>query len=179
MPGNKQQLRAAARRQKQAMTPEEIDRKSQALCRLATQTSAWKEAKTIYGYLPFNQEVRLLPLLRQALAEGKQVALPKCYGRDMRFILMTDLSRVRPSTLGAPEPIDDGPAVQDQTALVLVPGLAFDPKGYRTGYGGGYYDRFLAAEPHHPTIGLCFDFQLVPSAEPEPHDIPVDTVFSL
>lgn len=159
------------------MSPADIAQRSHALCCRVLETEAYQRAETFYGYLPFNQEVRLLPLLRQALAEGKAVALPKCYGPEMRFILMTDLSRVQVSPSGVPEPIDDFPVANDERALVLVPGLAFDARGLRIGYGGGYYDRFLAREPHHPTIALCYDFQLLPRLETEDHDLPVDTVF--
>ena len=95
----------------------------------------------------------------------------------MRFILLSDLSRVVSSPFGAPEPIDDAPLALDKSALVLVPGLAFDSRGYRIGYGGGYYDRFLALEPEHPTIGLCYDFQIFPELESDEHDIPVNFVF--
>ena len=95
----------------------------------------------------------------------------------MEFILVEDLSLVTPSAFGAPEPVEDGPVARDETALVLVPGIAFDCRGHRLGYGGGYYDRFLAREPEHPTIALCYDFQLLPNLEAEPHDIPVQTVF--
>ena len=176
---SKQALRNAVRQQKKVMTPEEIARRSDILCRMVLQTEQYLQASTLYGYLPFNQEVDLMPLLRQAMADGKQVALPKCYGKEMRFILMSDLTQVCPGTIGAPEPVEDSPAASDPAALVIVPGLVFDRSGYRIGYGGGYYDRFLSAEPNHPTIGLCYDFQLTDCLEPEPHDIPVDTVFSL
>ena len=173
----KQQLRNIIRQQKRAMTPEDMERRSEILCRRVLETEVYRNAGTIYGYLPFNQEVRTLPLLRQALADGKQVALPKCYGREMRFVLVEDLSHVRPSTFGAPEPVEDGPLAEDPHGLVLVPGLAFDAAGHRLGYGGGYYDRFLSKEPDHPTIALCFDFQLLPRLETEAHDIAADTVF--
>ena len=65
----------------------------------------------------------------------------------------------------------------DRDALVLMPGLAFDPQGHRMGYGGGFYDRFLAREPH-PTIALCYDFQLLSDLPVQAHDIPVDAVLS-
>lgn len=152
-------------------------RRSDALCQKVLQSEAYRTARTIYGYLPFNQEVRTLPLLQQAIADGKQIALPKCYGSEMRFVLMEDLKFVRPSSLGAPEPVADTPLADDSSALVLVPGLAFDAAGHRMGYGGGYYDRFLTEEPNHPTIALCFDFQMLPHLETEAHDISVDTVF--
>ena len=176
---NKQQLRDSVRNRKKAMSAEEISRRSRQLCNLVRNTEAYRQADTIYGYLPFNQEVDLHALLQEALDEGKQVALPKCYGRDMRFILVQDLSDIRHSAFGVPEPAADGPAAADKAGLVIVPGLVFDRRGYRIGYGGGYYDRFLSLEPDHPTIGLCYDFQLVDQLEPDAHDIPVDIVFSI
>ena len=57
-----------------------------------------------------------------------------------------------------------------------MPGLAFDREGHRIGYGGGFYDRFLTTEPNHPTVALCYDFQLLESLPTEEFDIPVDTV---
>lgn len=177
MPTDKNALRRRLRVLKQAMTPAEIAEKSNALCTMVLSSPEFQAAKTIYGYLPFNQEVNTLPLLEAALAMGKQVALPKCYGSEMRFIHISDLSRVQASAFGAPEPAADAPIARDQQALVIVPGLAFDRQGHRIGYGGGYYDRFLAAEPDHPTIALCYDFQLLDSLDPEPHDIPVHAVF--
>lgn len=176
---DKQQLRAAVRQKKAAMAPEEIAEKSRQLCQLVLRSEAYRRSRSIYGYLPFNQEVDLRPLLFQAMADGKQVALPKCFGREMRFILMQDLTCVRKSAIGAPEPLADRPVARDKSALVIVPGLVFDRQGFRIGYGGGYYDRFLAEEPEHPTISLCYDFQLIHRLEPEPHDIPVDRVFSI
>jgi 5-formyltetrahydrofolate cyclo-ligase len=64
----------------------------------------------------------------------------------------------------------------DPTALVLMPGLAFDPQGHRIGYGGGFYDRFLSQEPEHPTLALCYDFQVFDHLDTEQFDIPVDCV---
>ena len=57
-----------------------------------------------------------------------------------------------------------------------MPGMAFDPQGHRIGYGGGFYDKFLAKETNHPTLALCYDFQMVEYLETEEYDIPVDTV---
>ena len=173
---NKQELRKAIRTRKRAMTEEEIERRSQALCRKFLESSAYRSCKTLYGYLPYNQEVRTVPILRQALADGKQVAVPKVYGDDMKFIVLTDLSQVSKGYAGIPEPIADGPVAEDQTALVLMPGLAFDPQGHRIGYGGGFYDKFLSREPKHPTLALCYEFQMVEHLETEEFDIPVDTV---
>ena len=173
---NKQELRKAIREKKRAMSAEEIESKSRALTEKFLRSEAYRAAKTVYGYLPYNQEVRTVVLLEQALLDGKQVAVPKCYGDEMRFIYMTDLRAVEKGYAGIPEPIADEPVADDETALVLMPGMAFDPEGHRIGYGGGFYDKFLAKEPNHPTLALCYDFQVLPHLDTEEFDIPVDTV---
>ena len=173
---DKKELRRSIREQKRAMSPEEIEQRSARLGELFVASEAYKNAKTIYGYLPYNQEVRTVPMLEQALRDGKRVAVPKCYGDEMKFIYMTDLSLVEKGYAGIPEPVADGPYGDDETALVLMPGMAFDPQGHRIGYGGGFYDKFLAAEPNHPTLALCYEFQMLPHLETEAHDIPVDYV---
>ncbi len=173
---NKQELRQAIRARKRAMTEEDILRRSEILAEKFARSNAYRAAKTIYGYLPYNQEVRTVPMLRRALEEGKRVAVPKVYGDDMKFIYLDDLSQVAKGYAGIPEPVADGPVAQDETALVLMPGLAFDRAGHRIGYGGGFYDKFLAREPHHPTVALCYDFQVMGRLETEEFDIPVDLV---
>lgn len=173
---DKKQLRRQIREQKRAMTEAQITQKSAALGRLFTQSEAYRNARSIYGYLPYNQEVRTVPMLLQALSDGKRVAVPKIYGDEMKFIWMEDLTQVETGYAGIPEPIADGPIADDETALVLMPGMAFDPQGRRIGYGGGFYDKFLAAEPGHPTLALCYDFQMLSALDTEEFDIPVDTV---
>lgn len=173
---DKKELRSQIRARKRAMTEEEIVSRSEALGKLFVQSEAYRNAKTIYGYLPYNQEVRTVPMLEQALKDGKRVAVPKCYGEEMKFLYLTDLTQVAPGYANIPEPIADEPVADDPTALVLMPGLAFDPQGHRIGYGGGFYDKFLSAEPNHPTLALCYEFQMLPHLETEDHDIPVDTV---
>ena len=173
---DKKELRRVIREKKRAMTEEQIASASERLRELFAASNAYAQAKSIYGYLPYNQEVRTVPILEQAIRDGKRVAVPKCYGDEMRFIWMEDLSQVEKGYAGIPEPISDGPVADDQTALVLMPGLAFDPQGHRIGYGGGFYDRFLAAEPNHPTLALCYDFQMLEHLETEEFDIPVDAV---
>ena len=173
---NKQELRRMIREKKRAMTDAEINQKSEALGRLFRETEAYRNAKTIYGYLPYNQEVRTVAMLEQALRDGKRVAVPKIYGDTMKFLYLDDLSKVEKNDMGIPEPIADTPVADDKTALVLMPGLAFTKQGDRMGYGGGFYDRFLAEEPDHPTLALCYEFQMVDSLPTEEFDIPVDTV---
>ncbi len=173
---DKAALRKEIRERKRRMTEQEILTRSEKLGRQFIKSQAYLQAKTIYGYLPYNQEVRTVPMLEQALKDGKKVAVPKVFGETMRFIYIADLTQVEKGYAGIPEPVADGPVAEDRAALVLMPGLAFTEKGDRMGYGGGFYDRFLAEEPGHPTLALCYDFQMVEHLPTEDYDIPVDTV---
>ena len=173
---DKKELRRSIREQKRAMTEEQIVTASEKLGQLFAATEAYQKAETIYGYLPYNQEVRTVPMLQKALDDGKKVAVPKVFGEEMKFIYLDDLTAVEKGYAGIPEPVADGPVADDQEALVLMPGLAFDPQGHRIGYGGGFYDKFLASEPGHPTVALCYAFQMLPQLETEEFDIPVDCV---
>ena len=173
---DKKELRRSIREQKRAMTEEQIVTASEKLGQLFAATDAYQKAETIYGYLPYNQEVRTVPMLQKALDDGKKVAVPKVFGEEMKFIYLDDLTAVEKGYAGIPEPVADGPVADDKEALVLMPGLAFDPQGHRIGYGGGFYDKFLASEPGHPTVALCYAFQMLPQLETEEFDIPVDCV---
>ncbi len=158
---DKKALRREIREKKRSMTEVEIIRRSEQLGELFVATEAYRNAKSVYGYLPYNQEVRTVPMLQKAITDGKRVAVPKVYGDTMKFLWLDDLSKVENSEMGIPDPIAADPVADDPTALVLMPGVAFTEAGDRMGYGGGYYDRFLAAEPDHPTVALCYAFQVV------------------
>ena len=173
---DKKALRAEIRTKKRAMTEAQITLTSDALAKQFFAHPAYQNAKTIFGYLSYNQEVCTMPMLEQALKDGKRVAVPKVLDDKMIFIWMDDLSQVALGYCNIPEPIADGPEAHDETALVLMPGLAFDREGHRIGYGGGFYDKFLCREPDHPTLALCYEFQMLPHVDTEQFDIPVDTV---
>lgn len=174
----KKELRAQIRAKKAALTEAQILAASARLAQQLYAHPAYRAAKTIYGYLAFNEEVRTVPMLRQAQKDGKRVAVPKVYGEEMRFLWLDDLDAVAPGYYGVPEPIADEPVADDETALILMPGLAFDPEGHRCGYGGGFYDRYLAAHPAHPTLAMCYDFQLFEHLRVERFDVPVQYVLS-
>lgn len=173
---DKRELRRQIREKKQQMTPEQIALASSRLGEMFIATEQYRRAKTIYGYLPYNQEVHTTAMLVRALQEGKRVAVPKIFGDEMKFIYITDLSQVEKGYRGIPEPVANEPVANDPTALVLMPGVAFTKNGDRIGYGGGYYDKFLAREPEHPTVALCYDFQIVETLPTQEHDIPVELV---
>lgn len=173
---DKKALRREIKAKKQAMTEHQIEACSKELTRMALESPLVQQASSVYGYLSYNQEVRTMALLEALQKMGKRVAVPKVFGDTMRFLWLDDLQAVSLGYCNIPEPIADKPEADDPNALVLMPGLAFDPKGHRCGYGGGFYDKFLAQEPSHKTLALCYGFQMYPHLETDAHDIPVDQV---
>ena len=175
---DKKALRREIGAKKSALTEAEIASRSAVLAERLYETDQYRQAKSLYAYLSFNQEVRTSPIIERAWADGKRVAVPKVIGKEMVFIWLDSFDGLGEGYYGITEPIEDGPVADDETALVLMPGLAFDPEGHRVGYGGGFYDRFLEREPCHPLVALCFDFQMFEHLDVEAHDIPVDRVIS-
>lgn len=175
---DKKALRREIGTKKSALSASEIERRSAILADKLFETPQYRDCDALYAYLSFNQEVRTNPIIERAWADGKRVAVPKVIGRDMVFIWLTSYDQLGPGYYGITEPVENGPVADDRRALVLMPGLAFDPYGHRVGYGGGFYDRFLEAEPDHPLVALCYDFQMFPRLEVESHDIPVDVVIT-
>lgn len=172
---DKDTLRRGIKMKKQAMSAEEIRTASDALAQKLFAHPLYCAAKTLYVYLSANQEVRTDGIICQAQKDGKRVAVPKVFGKELRFFYLDEDTRLETGNFGIAEPVD-GQEADDPTALVLLPGLAFDRAGHRIGYGGGYYDRFLARQPHHPTVALCYGFQLLGRLPTESHDIPADAV---
>ena len=175
---DKHQLRRSIGAQKKLLTQQQIEDCSTRLALRLYEHPAYQAARSIYAYLSYNQEVRTMPILRRAQADGKRVAVPKVFGDEMRFLWLDDLRAVAPGAYNIPEPVADGPEADDPTALILMPGLAFDPQGHRCGYGGGFYDKWLAVHPGHSLLALCYGFQLLDHLDTDAHDIPVDYVIS-
>lgn len=173
---DKAALRAQVRAQKRALGAQQIEQASAQLAAQLFAHPAYQNARSVYGYLSYNQEVRTEPILRRALRDGKRVAVPKVFGETMRFLWLEDLKAIAPGAYGIPEPLADGPEADDETALVLMPGLAFDPEGHRCGYGGGFYDKYLAAHTRHVTLALCYEFQMFSHLDVDEYDIPVHYV---
>lgn len=175
---DKKALRREIGEKKRAMSAEEIEQASIRLANKFFETELYQNAQAIYAYLSYNQEVRTEGIIHRAFLDGKRVAVPKVYGEEMRFLWIEDLDHIAPGAYNIPEPIADAPVAEDLTALVLMPGLAFDPQGHRLGYGGGFYDRYLSEQPNHPLVALCYGFQMLDHLDTESHDIPVDLVIS-
>ncbi len=173
----KRALRREISEKKRALTADAIEARSSLLAQRLFDTRHYRRARSVYAYLSFNQEVRTRPIIERAWADGKRVAVPRVAGDEMAFVWLDSFDGLAISGFGVPEPAE-GEIADDESALVLMPGLAFDREGNRVGYGGGYYDRYLARHLDHVKIALCYDFQLVDAIDAETHDIPADLVIT-
>lgn len=141
----------------------------------------WGPYDKVMTYLSFGTEVRTGELIEAALAEGKEVYVPRIEdGRVMRFYRYVPGMTLIRHAHGMQEPSGEGQEMPaDERTILFVPGLVFDTNGYRLGYGGGYYDTYLAAYPEAFAVGLGYSVQLTDSLDArEAHDTRVDAVIS-
>lgn len=143
------------------------------------QDIVWKEARMIGITISRAPEVDTFQLIRKAWEQGKNVAVPKCQPktRQMTFRLLTGFSQLETVYSNLLEPVESKTQMVNpgDLDLLIVPGLAFSQNGYRLGFGGGYYDRFLKNYSGH-TLSLAFEQQLVPELPLDPHDLPVSKI---
>jgi 5-formyltetrahydrofolate cyclo-ligase len=176
----KQALRRSMVARVMALDPAERRRQEALLRDRAPSLPGLDGAATVLLYAPaFPEEIDTRPLLLAALATGKRLVLPRVDRRAQRLRLyrIDDPDRdLAPGTLGIPEPWPDRPELAPaEVDWVLVPGLAFDARGYRLGRGAGHYDRLLPTlRPDAPRWALALTLQLVAALPTEPHDQPLD-----
>ena len=162
-----QEMKALSQEQKQAM--------DRVLTERFLQHPFYQEAKTIAIYLSFPHEFQTQELIEQALKDDKKVLIPKTYPKGRMDFVVYDPQQLVKTSFGLLEPQGDLEVVEpSQIDLIHVPGLAFTTEGYRIGYGGGYYDRYLEHFAGH-TMSTIYPCQ-VQEFNSENHDIPVQEV---
>ncbi len=139
-----------------------------------------RKAATLMVYLSFGSEVDLDGLIRWCWGEGKRIVVPFCRPESRELTacridgfneLETGHYGIRAPKEGLIRPVDGG-----EIEVILVPAVAFDRRGYRIGYGGGYYDRFLPQAPQAVKIGVAFASQIIEEIPVDGHDLPVDMI---
>lgn len=177
----KEALRDAAKALRRSISAHERDAVDAAIRDQVLGSFAFQEADIVLTYLSFGAEVDTRGIIEAAWMRGKKVALPRCVGpRLMRWFEIDGFEHLERSAFGMQEPGIDVDCEVDPTsctrAIAIVPGLSFDNEGYRLGYGGGYYDAFLA-EFNGVSMGLCRHAQLSDESLPrDEHDRHVDIV---
>lgn len=149
------------------------------ICKNLLKSDFYKNAETVLFYAALDEEINIDKCIISAIDSGKKAALPVCTDTDgnMRFYYINSLNDLKAGAFGVREPDTDFcHEVKDFNGSVcVVPGIAYDVKGYRLGYGKGYYDRFLKNFPLI-SVGLCYNELVRTSLPTEEYDIPVDYI---
>lgn len=141
------------------------------------QSDLWRNAQTIGVYLSIGDEWDTREIVNRAFEEGRSVVIPKTIPdtKELVFYRISNLNQtvMGPFKLEEPDVEVTESVDKDDIDLLIVPGLAFTRDGYRIGFGGGYYDRFLA-DFVHPTVSILHSSQIVDTFSVEHFDIPVN-----
>lgn len=161
------------------MPEQEIYAKSERICRNILNSDWYQCCDVIYGYYPLAKEADCRPVLRQALADGKTVALPRTEADcQMDFYRITSLDEVKEGRFHVMEPVASCEQLRETNAAVLVPGVVFDRQGNRYGYGKGYYDRYFAEFPRLYRVALAYEIQMEDEIPVLPTDVPMHLIYT-
>jgi 5-formyltetrahydrofolate cyclo-ligase len=152
-----------------------------AACRLLIEHPAFRAAQLVLAYSALRFELDPRDAIEQAWALGKAVGLPRTVPDTRQLALHSYHAgdELLESGFVVKEPLPSAPALAaSDVDLVLVPGLAFDTRGQRLGYGQGYYDRLLPSLPRALRIGLAFELSLLAEVPSTAHDVPVDLLIT-
>lgn len=177
---NKEQIRQEIKVKKAKLSSIEILEKSERIQKRLFELPAYHDACAIFCYVAFNQEVRTKEIISDALERGKRVYVPKVLEGVMKFIEITALSELSPGFFGILEPEITTEIIPSDNNFVIVPGLAFDKKGRRIGYGKGYYDKYFHkyGVDKFMKVVLTYDFQVFDTLPESDQDVRVDWIIT-
>lgn len=174
----KAQLRAACKRKRETLQPEEKKRLDRAVCENLAGCAEFRRAKKVFLYVPLPGEIDLIPLAKLCCRQKKTLAFPVTDPRTDRltFRVLRQGDKLERGAYGIPEPPPDAPVcLPDRHTFCVLPGLCFDREGNRLGYGKGCYDRFLS-DFTGVSVGVVWDELLLDILPTEPHDLPVSLI---
>ncbi|WP_066375092.1 MULTISPECIES: 5-formyltetrahydrofolate cyclo-ligase [unclassified Anabaena] len=173
---SKVKLRRNLLKTRQSMSMREWREKSDRICHLLQNSLLFQQAKTILAYLSFRQEPDLSNLF---LDTQYRWGFPRCVETSLNWHIWQPGESLQINSYGIKEPAPSAPTINpEEVDLILIPSVACDQRGYRLGYGGGYYDRLLSSTEwaNKPTIGIVFDFAYLPQLPIQPWDQPLAAV---
>lgn len=178
----KQRLREEHLAAREALSEQERSVLDDRITQKLLATSEYAEATTVLTYVSVSSEVSTRMFIECALRDGKTVAVPRCLpGHCLEFVAIASLEQLVAAPFNLLEPAKELPAVtedQKNNSICIVPALLVDTKGYRLGYGAGFYDRFLST---YPGKKICLAYQQSLSRTTLPHtafDVAVDVVIT-
>lgn len=180
----KQQIRAQAHENRNAQ--ENKEELSRGIVSRFMSLPEYQAARTVLFYLDVRSEVRTRHSLEDALASGKKIVVPYCIeGEVLELFHLESLDEL---SLGMYRILEPKPELRslphkqvpvEEIDLIMVPGVAFDRRGGRTGHGKGYYDKLLEhSRPETPLVALAFECQMFPEIPMQPHDVFMDKVIT-
>lgn len=177
---DKNEIRKQMSELRRQLTKTQIVEYSEQIIRRLYQKTEYQLAQTIYCYVSYREEVMTHQLIENALLQGKRVAVPKVLGKKMEFFYINGLQELQNGTMGILEPSGIGSPANDNHALMILPGLAFDRSYNRMGYGGGYYDKYITTHLEHKfnKFAVAFDFQIMEQIKTEEYDVKVDHIIT-
>ncbi|MCD7716883.1 MAG: 5-formyltetrahydrofolate cyclo-ligase [Lachnospiraceae bacterium] len=169
----KKDIRKMVKERRRDLPEDALMENSRKICEMVMELEEFRDAAEIFVYMDCKGEVSTRPLIEAAWRLGKKVAAPKVEGEDMSYYYISSYADVEDGYFHVPEPRPEHLACggASEHALLIVPGVGFDANRNRCGYGKGFYDRYLAAHPLHPTVALAFEFQIVDEVPVRPEDI--------
>lgn len=177
----KKEIRKRLLKLRASISAQERGEAEEKILKRLTEAPFYQKAESIYCYVSFRDEVDTTCVIEKSLRLGKKVAVPRVTGRrTMEFFYITDMNDLHPGAWSIPEPgvwCVRAPK-PDEHALVILPGTAFDRTGRRIGYGGGYYDTYLAGNVRCRKAALAFSMQCIEWIPSEEHDIRAEFIIT-
>lgn len=170
-------IRKEMKKKRAALSPEKKEEWDKQLAELFFAELSKISVSWVYLYMDFRNEAGTKRIIERLWKSGRPTAFPRVKGRELKFYPVRCKEELRLGYRGISEPLGSYP-VQQERALVVVPGVAFDYRGNRMGYGGGFYDRFFAREPNHLRWALAYEFQLFPHIPCENWDQKMERIFT-
>lgn len=173
----KDELRIKYRKIRKEIKDKDI--KDKLICDNFLNCDIYKKAKVILAYYPLSEEINIIPIINDALLNKKQVALPITANKtgDMEFYFIDSIDNLVKGNFGIMEPIKDNKkrVIDFNDSICIVPGIIFDMRGYRIGYGKGYYDKFLRNNSI-TSVGLCYQEILQDNIPCDSYDVQVNYI---
>jgi len=171
---NKDEIRKRILKIRDSLSPSLVLLKSKKIKEILFELKEFKCAENILFYYSFRSEVRTDIMIKDC---KKRVFLPKVKGKELEILEIKSLNDLKPGYCGILEPTSENPVSPDEIDLVIVPGVCFDKRGFRIGYGSGYYDRLLPLL-NCKKIGIAFSLQIVDKIPNTINDIRVDKIIT-
>lgn len=164
------------REQRNGLTDSQRQEHSVVVCRKLEELRKKLRTSTIHTFIPMGSEVDVMPFILSEFEKDSTIVAPQTLkGRELKHLRLISPDALESGRFGTQHPAGDE-VFDGKPDIILVPGLAFDHRGFRLGYGAGYYDTFLQKNAQAFKVGVCYPFQLVDEVPIEPHDVQLDQI---